>query len=104
MSETSIAKLPGEGEVQTITRMRCRRECEECGEPAIYKWTYLLKNYRANPASAAYRHDDCRYCEDHSVFTCATCKPPRLPEYDSGLGQYTANERFALLFLYWKVV
>jgi len=46
------------------------RECEECGEPAVYKTTFLLPNCRANPASSAYRRDDCTYCSDREMFVC----------------------------------
>ena len=46
------------------------QECEECGEPAVYKATFLLPNCRTNPASSAYRRNDCTHCSDGHIFVC----------------------------------
>ena len=96
--------LPGEGEVKSLTRVRI--PCEECGKPAHYRHTYLLPHARSNPASSAYRHDDCTWCSDHEVFTCKNCTPDgrKHPQVD-GYGWCStlpANERLAHMFLKWQ--
>jgi hypothetical protein len=45
-------------------------ECEVCGRPAQHKLTFLMPNYRANPASKAYQHDDCSWCSDYETYVC----------------------------------
>lgn len=45
-------------------------ECEECGEPAQYKHTYLLRSARNNPRSNAFGRDDCTWCEDECRYAC----------------------------------
>ena len=95
--------LPGEGEEQVIRRVRYRRECHECGEPAHFKQTYLLNGARSNPSSSAYRKDDCSWCEDEAVFLCKECKAPRLEGYEQ-CSTFPAVERFAHMFLYWHEI
>lgn len=93
--------LVGEGEVQIIKRTRVRIECDECGEPAVYRHTYLLPDARRNPASSAYRHDDCSWCSDHESFTCKTCKQPSIDGY-GWCSTFTARRGFEHMFLKWK--
>lgn len=76
-------KLKGEGDVEVIRRTRVRKACEYCGEPATQRHMYLLQNFRSNPASSAYRRDDCSRCSDHDIFTCDNCRPER-PDGMSG--------------------
>jgi len=47
--------------------------CENCGEEATRKLTFLLHGARSNPHSTAYRHYDCSRCEDAAVFVCEEC-------------------------------
>ena len=99
--------LPGEEEIQTITKKRVRRECDNCGEPAHYKYTFLLPNFRSNPASNAYGKDDCTWCSDAEQYSCRDpeCQRAmsRLDGY-SGCSIFPASEGFAHMFLYWEEV
>ena len=99
-----LETLPGEGEIETITRKRIRVCCDECGEIAVYRHTYLLLGYRRNPASKAYGRDDCSWCCDKEVFTCATCKPKTPDDCDSGNTTFPASARFAHMFLEWHTI
>jgi hypothetical protein len=105
--DTTLETLPGEGEIKTITKVRMRRPCEECGELAHYKHTFLLKGARSNPASKAYRRDDCSWCEDECQFVCqkhqASYRTSTLDGYE-WCATFPASERFAHLFLYWKEI
>lgn len=97
---TEPTTLPGEGDIQIVKRTRVRIECDECGEPATKRHTYMLPNYRSNPASSGYRRDDCTYCSDAERFTCNDCKEPRLDGYGWG-ATFTASARNAHMFLRW---
>lgn len=99
----TVEKLPGEGEVQRIVRERVRVCCDECGEPAAYKHTFLLDNARRHPASSAYGKDDCSWCEDAHTFVCEEHKGLRhAPDGMSWCSTFTASPRFAGMFLEWK--
>jgi hypothetical protein len=100
-TDKMIAPLPGEGEVQHIRRTRVRIECDECGETATEKHTYVLPNARRNPASAAHGRDDCTWCEDERRYTCGDCKRPRVDGYE-WCSTFKATPRMAHLFLRWK--
>lgn len=93
--------LPGEGDVRTTTERRIRRYCDECGETAHFKHSFLYKGYRSNPASSAYGRDDCSWCSDVDVFTCRECRPVIPDGCDSGASRFPANEGFAHMFLEW---
>ena len=101
MNIETLDTLPGEGEVETTTQRRVRRSCDLCGEPAHKKVTYLLPNYRSNPASAAYGRDDCSWCEDAAVFVCRTCRPEAPVGFPNECSTFPATERFAHMFLIW---
>jgi hypothetical protein len=102
--DTTLDDLPGEGETQTVTRKRLRRECEECGELAHYKHTFLFPNARSNPASKAYGRDDCSWCEDATKFVCREhLKSTHMDGY-TWCSTFPASERFAHLFLYWEEI
>lgn len=104
MTET-METLPGENETQTITRVRKRRVCEFCGEPAHFKQTFLLPNARNNPASKAYGRNDCSWCSDAHQFSCRGGPCTRKARVLDGYGEcsiFPAIERFAHMFLYWE--
>lgn len=97
-------KLPGEGDIQNITRILKRKECELCGEPAEYEETFLLRNYRFNPASRAYGRDDCSWSKDDSVFVCEQHKGQSPPAGMVWCSTFKASEKFAHEFLYWEEI
>lgn len=103
MNDT-LETLPGEGEVRTITKTRMRRECCECGEPAHYKHTFLLVGARSNPASKAYRKDDCSWCEDKCCFSCQEHESQTRRNMDGyeWCSTFPASAQFAHMFLYWE--
>jgi len=79
------------GEVRIKVERYQRRECDDCREPAEYRFTFLLERFRSNPASSAYGRDDCSYCSDLAVFKCEECMDGQkwLPDPDG----YTASSR-----------
>jgi hypothetical protein len=93
--------LPGEGDTKLVERTRVRIECEQCGEPATKKHTYLLPGARRNPASSAYGRDDCSWCSDHEAFTCDDCRQPRPDGYE-WCSTFSARPSFAHMFLRWS--
>lgn len=102
MSETkTLDVLPEEGDVETITRKRIRHECEECGEPAHWRVTYLLEGTRGNPASAAYGKDDCSWCSDLDSFVCKEHRTWAAPDGYVPCSHFPATEQFAHMFLEW---
>lgn len=101
--DTTLELLPGEGEIETVTSRHIRIGCDQCGEPAHFKHTYLLPNGRSNPASKAYGHDDCTWCEDDNAYTCLTCKRPTIEGY-GWCSTFPASARFAHMFLKWEKV
>ena len=68
--------VPGEGDTKLVERTRVRRECDQCGEPAMQRHTYLLDGARSNPLSRAYGKDDCSWSADREEYTCDECKRP----------------------------
>ena len=100
---TEIQKLKGEGDTERIKRVRVRKCCEVCGEPAHFKHTFLLAGYRHNQASSAYGKDDCSWCEDSAAFTCETCRPETPGGYVEA-SRFECCDRFAHLFLEWENV
>lgn len=97
--------LPGEGDIETVTRRRRRHECGICGAPAHYKHTFLPQGARSNPASSAFGRDDCSWCGDACQYVCREHleegreTPPRGMCWCS---TFPASERFKHLFLYWE--
>ena len=93
------------GEVTLIKKVCVSRECEECGETATKKHTFLYENARRNPASSAYGKDDCSWCSDAEVFSCdkdSELLRRNKPDDMEWCSTFTRNERFEHLFLYWK--
>ena len=95
-------KLPHEGERKLVIKTTVRQECHNCGEPAVYRFTYLLERWRSNPASAGYNKDDCRYCEDAVIYACGEKEcTPSVPTGCSSHseGRYTIGPSTAHMFL-----
>ena len=90
-------------EAEVRTQVCRRRTCEECGELATRKHTYLLDGARSNLRSSAYGRDDCSWCSDADVFTCEDCKPSAPRGYES-CSRFKYGERFEHLFLQWETV
>lgn len=99
--EEPLDILPGEGKIKTVTSEQIRICCDECGEPAYYKHSYLLPNARSNPASSGYGGDDISWCSDEGAYTCKKCKKPVIDGYN-WCATYTASKRFAHMFLKWE--
>lgn len=100
--DVTLDVLPGENEIVTETFRRERRTCDECGESAHYKCTYLLDGARSNPRSAAYGCDDCTYCEDDCRFACKEHREKVWNSPPEGMGRcsaFPATARLAHLFL-----
>lgn len=100
-----IALLPGEGDEKVERYIRTRHECEQCGDPATKRHTYLLPNARSNPRSQGYRGDDISRCEDREpVYGCD--QHHRRPEVDGyeWCGTYTLSQGNHHLFLYWHKI
>lgn len=100
MQET-LEQLPGEEEIRIVKQKYIRMECEYCKSPAHFKYAFLYQNFRSNPASKAYRRDDCTWCSDIDVFVCRKCKPIVPKGCDAGATVFPANEKFAHMFLKW---
>ena len=103
--QETLDKLPGEGETETITRVRIRICCDNCGEPAHFKYTFLLPNARSNPASSGYGGDDISRCSDAEQYSCRNKECIREMRRMDGYGwcsMYPANKHFARMFLTWE--
>ena len=99
-------KMARVGDVRITKEVAHWRECEGCGLPARYRLTFLFEHFRSNPASSAYREDDCSWCSDLDVFTCERCKRTlsQAPSgYNSGCGIFTLK-KFKHMGFYWKEV
>ncbi len=108
MTQDNTPKLPGEGEIKTIVKTCVRRECENCGEPATQRHSYLNDGpcgARNNPASSAYGRDDCTWSSDHDLYTCNTCTQREcsnsIPSGYNWCSTFKV-ERFPHMFLVWK--
>ena len=94
--------LTGEGKVEIIERTRCRHECTECGEPADFRHSHLLDGARRNPASSAYRRDDCYWCSDAETYSCAKHESNRnSPDGHSWCSTF-ALLKYPHMGLYWR--
>ncbi len=103
--DKTLEILPEQDTAKTITMKYVRHKCDICDKDAHYKHTWLLKGTRSNPQSSAYRRDDCSWCEDAHSFTCRIHKNKiRPPEGYVECSIFSAVERFAHLFLYWKEI
>lgn len=102
-------KLPGEGETKVVRRTRVRRECENCGEPAVYLNTYLNDGQvgaRRNTASNAYRRDDCTWSSDHNQYLCGDCHQNAhhvgVPDGFGWCATFECGPEYAHKFLTWE--
>ena len=100
--DTEYVPLPGEGD--TRIQVRKRRECAICGLPATKRCSYLWENYRSDPASSAYHHDDCSYCSDDEAFACDAHVDTVRRDTPRGMveGSVFHLPRFARMLLYWE--
>ena len=98
--------LKGEGEVETVTRMRKRHLCDSCNAPATQRVTFLLLNSRRNPRSAGYGGDDISRCSDYAIFACEECKVTvrRSPPSGHDWCAMYPLDRFPHMGLYWERV
>lgn len=92
------------GEERIIKEICVEHTCQECGEPAQYMYTYLLKGARSNPQSSAYGKDDCSWCEDDRAYACEEHKVKVERDVPEGMVWCSTFPRknFEHLFLYWK--
>jgi hypothetical protein len=99
----AIGALPGEGEVKRVERRRVRIECQNCGEPAVHRHTYLLPDARRNPASKGFGRDDISWCSDHDAFVCDECPKPSIEgmRWCSTFSITPNNKGFGHMFLCW---
>lgn len=109
-SPETLDALPGEGETRTRVEIQRRRECEECGEPAHFKLSFIFKGARSNPNSSAYGRDDCSWCSDHDTWACREHRQS-VERAEEATGEWAwsaatvpATERWAHMFLYWAEV
>ena len=90
---------------ERITKEICvERECDECGEVAKWKHTFLLKGSRNNPFSRAYGRDNCSWCEDETKFACEEHKElvRKNPPIGTSWCSTFPRDKFEHLFLYWQ--
>lgn len=103
MEIETLDVLPGEGEVKTTTKQRQRIGCEECGEAAHFRHTFVLHNARNNPQSGAYGRDEIIYCADAERFVCREHQNPRgEPEGMHWCATFAATAQTAHMFLRWR--
>ena len=76
------------------------RECDECGIPARFRVSFLLDNYRSNPASSGYRRNDCSWCSDYEMFACKNHKHTVEPPHGYGSAGYFPLKRFKHMGFY----
>lgn len=100
---------PISGEIRTKTEQYKRKGCDYCGEPATKQFWFLLENFRRNPASKAYGRDDCSWCCDLEVNSCANpecvSEMRRAPDgYFHGCTEVTLGDGNAHLFHRWVEV
>ena len=102
----SLGSQDGEGTTRVQVQERMRKGCANCAEPAIYRYTFLLENFRQNPASSAYRRDDCSRCCDMEIFACGdeACKPKTPEGHDRGYSKHTLGTGNRHMFLEWVEV
>lgn len=102
-----VARLPGEGDTKTETYKRVRRECDNCGEPATQRHTFLYENARSNPASSGYRRADISFCSDAEMWSCDACEDVvrrAVPPAMAWGATFGASQYYAHMFLYWQEV
>lgn len=100
------APITGEGDIKVVIKRRVRRDCDNCGEPAMKEINYCYVNGRRNPASSMYGRDDCTYCSDAKAYACEACERQVqrvcCPDGMGWSSTFTCNDRNAHRFLYWS--
>lgn len=97
-------KLEDVGATRTRTEVLIREACEECGEDATRRITFLLEDARRNPASSGYRRDDCSWCSDSASFACDEHErkvKQAPPDGMSWCATFQCNDTFAHMFMRW---
>ena len=72
-----IPAAPAVGDTRTVVYKYQHEECENCGELATKRITFLDdgdRGARRNPDSKAYGKDDCSWCCDEEHFSCEGCQ------------------------------
>lgn len=92
------------GNKRIVTEICVERECEECGESAQYKHTFLFEGSRRNPRSRAYGRDDCSWCEDDCKYSCEEHKEKVRKDSPDEMSWCSTFPRsnFKHMFLYWQ--
>ncbi len=98
--------MPRVGDVEVTKKIRQWHGCNECGYPAKFRMTFLLEGFRHNPASSGYGRDDCSWCSDLDVYTCAAHKrelEQTPPGYSHGTTTFPLK-KFKHMGFYWETV
>lgn len=93
-----------EGDIKLTKETCVSQECDQCGERATKKLTFLYDSARRNPASSAYGKDDCSWCSDYETFSCNEHADQTRQTPPDGMGwcsTFDRIERFERMFLYW---
>jgi len=94
------------GDTIIIQKECVEKGCQECGEPATKRITFLYEDSRRNPESAGYRKDDISWCSDDEAFSCDKHKDSvskdQRPRDMEECSTFTRSERFEHMFLEWK--
>ena len=93
------------GDIVITQKEAVEKTCQECGESATKRITFLYEDSRRNPASSGYGKDDISWCSDDEAFSCDAHEkeirnnPPRDM---NDCSVFTREDRFEHMFLYWK--
>ena len=92
------------GDTKLVKKTVIEKTCENCGEPATKRHTFLYEDARRNLASSAYGKDDCSWCSDEEKFSCNKCSDEVRRDYPRDMGWCStfSRERFEHMFLEWK--
>src|SRR5574342_451702 len=106
LADAAVKLLPGEGDEILVVKRNVRRCCEECGEFATKRLTFLYENYRRNPASNAYGKDDCSWCYDEELWSCHVHEQKIINHPPEGTVWCSSfdGERFPHMLLRWEVI
>jgi len=100
-----VALLTGEGERKFVMKVRQRRECAECGEPATKKLMFCYINGRRDPRSSMYGRDDCSFCSDYDAFSCSEhgrlVEREHCPDGMNWGGTFSSGGRYDHMLLKW---
>ena len=94
-----------EGDIKFWKETCVSKECENCGETATKRITFLIEgNARSNPASSAYGRDDCSWCSDAEAFSCDKCAESTRRNPPRGFSWCATfiRDKFDHMFLEWR--